>query len=224
VEPIISGMRRFDRILSNIVFSLCILLLMAAIFQPQIEAPGWLLAGGKLHPILLHFPSAVLLLLLLAIPFRNRWMTVPQFQDIFGRILLMTSFVTVLTALSGLFLSLGDGYDQVLLTRHLWLGTFTAVLSYVIWQLWVSQTSRSTLINFSAIIGALLFFIQTGAFVAGIGALSFVSGPLLAGLLFGGVATLFLGYFIQYHANPNAPGNEPSRGRTGWESSGGPIM
>ena len=151
---------------------------MAAIFQPQIEAPGWLLAGGKLHPILLHFPSAVLLLLLLAIPFRNRWMTVPQFQDIFGRILLMTSFVTVLTALSGLFLSLGDGYDQVLLTRHLWLGTFTALLSYVIWQMWVSQTSRSTLINFSAIIGAFALLIGShfgGSLTHGSDFLSFSS-------------------------------------------------
>jgi len=47
-------MRRFDRILSNIVFSLCILLLMAAIFRPQLEVPGWLQMSGRLHPVLLH--------------------------------------------------------------------------------------------------------------------------------------------------------------------------
>ena len=126
---------------------------MAAIFRPQIEAPTWLLAGGKLHPILLHFPSAVLLLLLLAIPFRHKWMSVTQFHDIFGRLLLMTSLVTVLTALSGIFLSLGDGYDQDLLTRHLWLGTVTAVISYVVWQMWVSEKSGSTLINLSSVLG-----------------------------------------------------------------------
>jgi len=77
----------------------------------------------------------------------------------------------------------------------------------------------------SAIIGGLLFLVQTGAFVAGIGALSFVSGPLLVGLIFGGVATLLLGGITQYHADPSAPGNEPApRSRTGWESGGGPIM
>jgi hypothetical protein len=77
----------------------------------------------------------------------------------------------------------------------------------------------------SAIIGGLLFLVQTGAFVAGIGALSFVSGPLLVGLIFGGVAVMLLGGITQYHADPSAPGNEPApRSRTGWESSGGPIM
>ena len=74
----------------------------------------------------------------------------------------------------------------------------------------------------SAIIGALLFFIQTGSFVAGAGVI--LSGVLIAGLMFGGVATLFIGLFAQYHANPSAEHNKPSRGKTGWESSGGPIM
>jgi hypothetical protein len=74
----------------------------------------------------------------------------------------------------------------------------------------------------SAIIGALLFFIQTGAFLAGSGLI--LSGVLMIGLIFGGVAALFIGLITQYHANPNAPGNEYSSGKTGWESSGGPIM
>ena len=74
----------------------------------------------------------------------------------------------------------------------------------------------------SAIIGALLFIIQTGAFVAGVGVI--LSGALMIGLIFGGVAALFIGLFTQYHANPSASHNQPSRGKTGWESSGGPIM
>ncbi len=132
---------------------------MAAVFRPQIEAPGWLLAGGKLHPILLHFPSAVLLILLLAIPFRKKWMTVPQFHDVFGRILLITSFITIITALSGVFLSLGDGYDQDLLTRHLWLGTMTAVTSYIVWQLWASEKIASAWLNVSSITATLALII-----------------------------------------------------------------
>jgi hypothetical protein len=149
-------MRRFDRVLSNITFSLCILLLMAAIFRPQLDVPDGLLAAGRLHPILLHFPSALLLLMLLAIPFRKQWMSVPQFHGIFGRLLLMTSLITVMTALSGVFLSLGDGYDQDLLTRHLWLGTFTAVISYLVWQFWTAENIASTWLNVSATLGALV--------------------------------------------------------------------
>ncbi len=149
-------MRRFDRILSNIVFSLCILLLMAAIFRPQLEVPGWLQISGRLHPVLLHFPSALLLLLLALIPFRQKWMSVSELQVLFGRILLVTSFMTVLTALSGVFLSLGDGYDQDLLTRHLWLGTATALVSYVVWQLWTSESVAPAWLNLSAVAGCVV--------------------------------------------------------------------
>lgn len=150
-----SGMRSFERTLSNIVFSLCVLLLTAAIFRPQLEVPGWLQSTGRLHPVLLHFPSALLLLMLVAIPFRSRWTSIPEFSTIFGRGLLLTSFATVLTALSGVFLSLADGYDADLLTRHLWLGTFTAILSYVIWQLWASEGLAPSWLNLTSVAGIL---------------------------------------------------------------------
>ncbi len=81
-------------------------------------------------------------------------MTGPEFHVLFGRILLLTSFVTVLTALSGVFLSLGDGYDAVLLTRHLWLGTFTAVISYVVWQLWASEKMSPSWLNLASVLGS----------------------------------------------------------------------
>jgi mono/diheme cytochrome c family protein len=146
-------MSRFERILSNIVFSLCILLLMAALFRSQLEVPGWLQVSGRLHPVLLHFPSALLLSMMLAIPFRGKWMNVTGLQVLFGRILLLTSLVTVLTALTGVFLSLGDGYDTDLLTRHMWLGTATALLSYVVWQLWSSEKTASLWLNMTSIAG-----------------------------------------------------------------------
>ena len=146
-------MSRFERILSNIVFSLCILLLMAATFRSQLEVPGWLQVSGRLHPVLLHFPSALLLLLMIVIPFRSKWMNVSGMEVLFGKILLLTSLVTVLTALTGLFLSLGDGYDPDLLTQHLWLGTGTAVISYIIWQLWSSSQAAPVWLNLASMIG-----------------------------------------------------------------------
>ncbi|MFY7795341.1 MAG: FN3 associated domain-containing protein [Chitinophagaceae bacterium] len=148
-------MRSFERIISNIVFSLCVLLLTAAVFRPQLELPGWLQASGRMHPVLLHFPSALLLLMLLAIPFRARWTNIPEFRTLFGKGLLLTSLATVLTALSGVFLSLADGYDADLLTRHLWLGTFTAILSYVIWQLWTSDGLAPSWLNLTSVAGIL---------------------------------------------------------------------
>lgn len=51
-----------------------------------------------------------------------------------------------------------------------------------------------------------------------------LSGAQIAGILVAGVVTIFSGVIIQYNANPKHPDNRYSNAKTGWESSGGPIM
>ena len=75
------------------------------------------------------------------------------------------------------------------------------------------------------IIGALLTLGMMGTVIAGFGAMFTTAHVLIAfGAIIAGLVTTVIGGVTQYHADPNAPGNEPSSGRTGWESSGGPIM
>lgn len=80
----------------------------------------------------------------------------------------------------------------------------------------------------SLIIGAISY--ATTAILAASGVLVGVLAAIpalpyiITGMVIGGLVIAVSGLWIQYKADPNDPDNQPGRYRTGWESSGGPIM
>jgi len=111
--------------------SLNLLLLFLAAFSAQLDLPAWLQWSGRLHPLLLHFPLALLLVMAL-----SQWLRPLQDRltlSAFCFLAAIASGTAVLSALSGLFLSRGQEYDPVLLTRHMWLGTATSIIAFLIW-------------------------------------------------------------------------------------------
>ena len=80
----------------------------------------------------------------------------------------------------------------------------------------------------SLIIGAISY--ATTAILAASGLLVGVLAAIpalpyiIAGMAIGGMVIGVVGLYVQYKADPNDPDNKPGRYRTGWESSGGPIM
>ena len=113
-----------------------VLLLYFLLFESYLSIPVWLQPFGRMHPLMLHFPVALLLLALLMEFFRFG----PEYRNLafyksFTRYLLLFSVLTALVAaLMGVFLSLEEGYaGGGVLDWHKWSGAglvFLASLLY----------------------------------------------------------------------------------------------
>jgi uncharacterized membrane protein len=129
---------RLTGVAEGILFAGNVLLLYFLLFESYIALPVWLQAFGRMHPLILHFPIALLLLALLMEFFRFG----PEYRDLpfyrnFTRYLLLFSVLTALVAaLMGLFLSLEEGYaGGEVLAWHKWSGSglvFLASLMYAL--------------------------------------------------------------------------------------------
>jgi uncharacterized membrane protein/YHS domain-containing protein len=92
--------------------------------------PDIVLFFGHLHPVLVHLPIGLLLLLTLLEVLGRR----PRFKHIHattGLILSITVPAVVVTALCGWLLSLGGGYETRLLRVHQWTGIATSAVCLV---------------------------------------------------------------------------------------------
>lgn len=127
---------RLVGIAEGILFAGNVLLLYFLLFESYLSIPVWLQPFGRLHPLMLHFPVALLLLALLMEFFRFG----PEYRNLafyknFTRYLLLFSVLTALVAaLMGIFLSLEEGYaGGGTLDWHKWSGSglvFLASLLY----------------------------------------------------------------------------------------------
>ncbi|HMR92647.1 MAG TPA: FN3 associated domain-containing protein [Chitinophagaceae bacterium] len=114
-------MQRWHHIVFTITIVLNLLLAFFLLFESGLVIPAWLQVGGRMHPLLLHFPIVliVLYLLLLFILPAMPEKTNPVIQR---SVLLLAAFTSALTAIMGLFLSLEAGYDGEALRWHKWSG------------------------------------------------------------------------------------------------------
>src|ERR1700755_533150 len=83
------------------------MLLFLALLADRLAIPVWLLVGGRLHPMILHFPIVLIVAYALC-----RWFTPPagtpaaEWLQPFGdKLLLWAAFAAVITSLAGIFLS-----------------------------------------------------------------------------------------------------------------------
>lgn len=89
------------------------------------SAPDFALFVGRLHPLLVHLPIG-LILLLAALEVLSRWPRFRNANNSSGAILGFAVPLAVFTVLCGWLLSLGGGYQERLLSWHKWLGIGTA--------------------------------------------------------------------------------------------------
>ena len=124
-------MKLFQRILSNLVFFIVVMLLFLLFFQSKISLPPLMQAIGRMHPMLLHLPIGMLILVLFLWIFRKN-IDSSSFEKIFVLTLHVAAFASALTALMGFFLSREGGYDETILSRHKFFGVTTAILAYAL--------------------------------------------------------------------------------------------
>lgn len=124
-------------IAEGILFGGNILLLFFLVLESFLDVPQWMQPIGRMHPLMLHFPIALLLLALFLefFRFRPEFQTQPFFQDFSRYLLLFSSLTGLVAAIMGLFLSQEEGYSGQMLDWHKWSGAgmvFLASLLYAV--------------------------------------------------------------------------------------------
>ena len=120
---------RWPSILYNFCLACNSLLVFLALFGRHLDVPAWLQVAGRMHPLLLHFPIACLLLAAI-------WETTTYtrkenfFRNTGDWLLLLAAASAGITALTGLFLSNEGGYDDSTLRFHRWSGLFVSWLAF----------------------------------------------------------------------------------------------
>lgn len=157
-------MRKHNVLLSNLIIVLQTLMLLFS-FVDLSALPGWLKYAGKFHPLLLHLPIALILLL---IPIT--WL-LKKFDD--GKtlvnsveiLLLYNALIATLAAIGGLLLAASDSYDQETLTWHKWSGIATAVFSHALVYLYKYLSANSIVWKLS--LGATVVVLIMGSHYGG---------------------------------------------------------
>ncbi len=135
----------WKRYLENTLYVTSILLAFLLLFESYIELPAWFQFFGRLHPLILHFPIALLGLIYLALLFKPRWPLQNRglYTQLANTLLLLASVSAALTAIFGLFLSLEIGYDPEMLLWHKYTGAAIVFLSAFIY--WMQGKSWNSL-------------------------------------------------------------------------------
>jgi hypothetical protein len=124
-------MKLFHKIVANTVFSLNILILFLLIFRDQLIFPAWVQMLGRMHPLLLHIPIGILILVVLLTLFQ-KYFVAEATNSIVLFTLYLAALTSALTALMGLVLSGEGGYSEDLLTGHLISGVATSLLTWTL--------------------------------------------------------------------------------------------
>jgi uncharacterized membrane protein len=120
-------MRPWGNLIYNICFALNFLLLFLAFFGANMQLSAWLQVFGRIHPLLLHFPI-VLLVLVIVWEWFIKIPNQPILAQVGERLLLFTAFTSSLTALMGVMLANETGYDAENILLHKWSGIAVSIL------------------------------------------------------------------------------------------------
>src|SRR5687768_9091857 len=105
-------MIRLKRIFLNITFFLNVLLIFFLIFEDKLESlPRWTHVAGRMHPMLLHFPIALLVIALL-FEFFGKQRSNDSLDDKIEFLLAFTAMSASATALVGLILFHTGDYES----------------------------------------------------------------------------------------------------------------
>lgn len=155
-------MQRTKNILFNICIAINCMLVFLLFMDSRLVIPPLLQVVGRMHPLLLHFPIALLILYVFYSLFINKKNNAnEQLNSIGDWLLLITAFTASFTALMGLFLSKENGYDADALQLHKWSGASVAILS-TLWFAYREKIKSINWLNTSTAILSLAIIIFTG--------------------------------------------------------------
>ncbi len=150
--------------MKNIVYNGCIalnaFLIFLAISGTAVEVPVWLQVGGRLHPMLVHFPITLVLMVAFWESFFSK-ITINEKTTIGDGLLLATAMLAAITALMGILLSQESGYDRVVISLHQWMGISVAVTATV-WYAFRNQFRKNNWLSRSISVMLLILLMLAG--------------------------------------------------------------
>jgi uncharacterized membrane protein len=153
-------MQRSIRIFTNLIFFIQVLLLFLLFFEDRIELPAWLQVAGRMHPMVLHVPIGILILLFVFMMLRNSF-TKKQFRRVVLVSLAMASLSAAVTALFGFFLSIGGDYGADALKQHKFSGVALSIVAFFL-LVWYSNMKKSEIVFYSSVIFTIMLLLFAG--------------------------------------------------------------
>ncbi len=110
-------MRKHNVLLSNLIIVLQTLMLLFSIVDLN-TLPSWVKYAGKFHPLLLHLPIVLILLLIPITWLLKKYDddNSKALQNSIELLLLYNALIATIAAIGGLLLASSDSYDQETLT------------------------------------------------------------------------------------------------------------
>lgn len=146
-------MLRIRKIGDGILFGGMIFLLFLVVFESLVKIPSWVAVGGRLHPLLLHFPIVLLLIAFFIswLPAKNK--TSEEWLALLRQVAALSA---VITAIAGMLLSLEDDDAGNVLLLHKIGGVVTALLGYLFYAYYELLENRPAVKKGFTIAGALV--------------------------------------------------------------------
>lgn len=153
-------MQRTARIFINLIFFFQVLLVFLLFFEERIELPGWLQVAGRLHPMVLHVPIGILILLFVFMMLRNTFRR-RQFRKIVLICLLLAALSASVTALFGFFLSINGDYGSDSLRQHKISGIVLSMFTFFL-LVWYKNVKKGEIVLYSSFVFTLLALVFAG--------------------------------------------------------------
>ncbi len=123
-------MKRTWWIIAGVVVAAVVAVLILGIERGR--APSFVLFFGRFHPTIVHFPIAFLILGVLVDALAPRFPSAAKVRPAVPVILLLGALSAFASVILGYLLSLGGGYDETLLSVHMWLGLAVMTLAFAL--------------------------------------------------------------------------------------------
>lgn len=157
-------MKRLLYISAQAVFVCQLLILFLLFFEDKVQVPVLLQPLGRMHPLILHFPIGLFVLLGVLELFKKEF-EANSFDKLRRFLLHFTALTTSLSALMGFFLSREGGYGDDLMFWHKWTGAGLSFLAYGL--LYVEKWSENKGLFFQVSLGiSLVLLVFAGHFGA----------------------------------------------------------
>ncbi|MEY3578004.1 MAG: hypothetical protein RL394_1589, partial [Bacteroidota bacterium] len=157
-------MPRHLYVLSNLLIVLQVFLLLFCFLDLSV-LPQMVLFAGRFHPVVLHLPITLIILLVPFSIYLQRRTETDDLSSLFDLVLHYIALISTITALAGFLLAADGGYDQESLLFHKWLGVAVAFSTHAL--VYIKKAFSQTAIVWNTAMSTTLIVMIAGSHYGG---------------------------------------------------------